>query len=54
LGEKKYTSRILVAEPVGRNFAEDLGVSGKIIFKMDVKDDRKGVDWTHLAQNVMQ
>lgn len=52
-GEKKYTSRILVGEPEGRNFLEDLGVGWKIIFKLDVKDDRKGVNRTHLAQNVM-
>jgi hypothetical protein len=37
---KKYTSTILVWEPEGWNFLEDLVVDRKIMFKMYVKDDR--------------
>jgi hypothetical protein len=44
MGEKRNTSRILVGEPEGWNRLEYLGVGGRIILKIYVKEDRRA--WT--------
>jgi hypothetical protein len=34
-----------------RGNSEDLGVDGKLLFKIDIKEiGQEGVDWIHLAQ----